>query len=1400
MQFLAPLSLLLLGLALIVLAFHIRRRRNIAVPSLVIWRQLQAGQVRRNRSWQWPNWSWSLLLQMLAVLAMVGALAQPLLTRGPDIDHRIFVLDHSGQMGALNGGKTLLARVQAELGTHLANAAGAGRQSLLSVASRTEPVLVNQPIGAAGMEHALASVGLEDGPADWARLSDALRPLVAEGESTSVVIYSDRPVELPLLGENVAVQSVVLSGDSPNAAISASIVQDEDEAGKWTLTGVVRLDPGLASTEVVVGFATSAEGQPLEWSRRTIGDPKGQASDQVTEKSFSVSLDLPSAGIVNASLSDDGNSYDNDIRFVIEAAQPTFDILYIGGGGQPLLTALRAIEGTRIYQAPELPADLRQFGIVIVDNQTVARQPETNVLWVGNAGVGGVELAPGSKLSPTGAAEAHPLMRDVDWTGIEMDGSVLLPTDATTEVLLRSNAQPLITTKRTPYGRDVALAFDPGTSNWSEQSSLPVFTANLVQWLGLTPRSQLVPNCEVGALCRLDRRLEGGTISQVLPEGKTVALGTADWVPDRSGLYEVVQGDRQQLLAVDHVPAVSVSSSESEHIDNYPLPLWPFLLAFAALALVAEAIVSGRGAERFLVADGLRKNSPLSRRRRVTVVLHIVVLGLAAAAFFNMPMPFRKPGETLVQVSASGAPVAEGVDTLVEVEGSRVAAIARAAASVPWGEPGHLHVAGYTSGEDDELLALAEQLRRRDIVLDTAPFEANEDPIFVSALEAPEPVFTGDTFPLIGIVHAGASQSASLRFERDGEVLVEQRVGLSEGDNRVETIISDIPAGPADYRLIVNAENTGDPSNDTLSRVIEVGDAGEIAVIANDPARGEAFADWLRSQNISGTVLEPRRVPYRPRDWARYDGAVLIDVPAIALTTLQQEQIESAVAEQGMGLLILGGPNSFGPGGYLETPLENASPLSSRIPRDAPEATLVFVLDRSGSMQQSVGTGTRLDIAKQATLSAIDLLNQNSQVGIIVFDSEATTVLPLSRISDPVTVSSALTSVDPGGGTSVYPGLAAALDMLRDVDTPARHIIVMTDGLSQPGDFPGLLEDIRNEGITVSSVSIGSGAERGLIEEIARLGGGSFHATDDFAALPSILSQEAMLLSGSPIETGTTQPLWAGRSEPFLRGLPPTMPPIDGFVLTTAKPAATLSLVVPDSKGEPMPLLASWRFGAGQVLALTTEAVGPWSTQWQSLDSYAPLWAQVIRQFLPSVAKGDAVIELVRQGDGIVADLTLRNTALEAQPVLTVAGSDGEQVALPLSKRGTGSFRAIYYPQAPGAYQFTATAADASATQSIAMNYPAHRGATAPDLALRELAVLSGGAVDVANPTRRDLPDRWTTVAGWPFWLALALALFMIELTVRYTRLFAPRHPGGRPLPAASQTITRPSVVEPVHT
>ena len=616
--------------------------------------------------------------------------------------------------------------------------------------------------------------------------------------------------------------------------------------------------------------------------------------------------------------------------------------------------------------------------------------------------------------------------------------------------------------------------------------------------------------------------------------------------------------------------------------------------------------------------------------------------------------------------------------------------------------------------------------------------------------------------------------SATVRILKDGETIVERSLELPGGRSRIETDIPKATVGRARYEVVVDAPGDAFPQNNRNGVTIDIAPAPDVLIVAAQPAWAEVLSKALALHEIKSKIVEPKRAPFYLKDWLAYSGIVLMNVPAIDLATLQQELIERAVADHGRGLLLLGGENSFGPGGYYETPLERVSPLSSRVPRDAPKVALAFVLDRSGSMQRNEGGATRLDIAKQATLSAIRLLHEESLISIVAFDSEAKVLLPLRRAKDSAAVTQALAELEPGGGTAIYPGLVEALHQLEGVDAMAKHIIVMSDGLSQPGDFPGILKAISEHGISVSTVAIGEGADGSRLEEIARIGKGAFHSTQDFKALPSILSQEALLLSGKPVEERTAVPVWVERNAEFFAGLPETMPPIHGYVLTTRKGEADIHLVVPDAKEEPVPLLASWRYGNGRVVALTTQGAGVWSRDWQSMPEFPLLWSQTLRHVLPGLHADGLSARVVRHGDDVEVIVDASNP--EGGPraglkiVASLIGPDATSTEVALTETSAGRHVGRVTLEGAGDFVLRAAADRITAETPLHAAYPAlYAFLRADPDRLAALATMTGGRVLAdAEEIFAGGERRWVTHEGWKVWVLLALALFLIDLIIRY--------------------------------
>jgi Mg-chelatase subunit ChlD len=901
------------------------------------------------------------------------------------------------------------------------------------------------------------------------------------------------------------------------------------------------------------------------------------------------------------------------------------------------------------------------------------------------------------------------------------------------------------------------------------------------------------------------------------------------FVPDRSGLYRLERNGLTRLVAVNRPAArerpvvASSDATASRMTDRGPVRSW--LLGAMILLFAVEGWLAGRGTERFLRASALARGNPLAGRRRILLAARVATLLLVAAALIGLPIPAPDRGENLVVVAGPHllgergvAPLIARIDEaaehdriaggtsrlgLVTVDAvSRVVAdlgddakgkllataatnpqganledaLALAAAMLPAGAPGRIVVVSDGNETRGDAVRALPAMLERGVRIDVIPTNSlTTGEVLIEQVSAPERVYAGDTFRLQAVVYSHGPSPATVRILKDGETIVERSLELPAGRSRIDTDIPNAIAGRARYEVVVDAPGDAFPQNNRNGVLIDVAPAPDVLIVAAQPAWADVLAKALALQEIKSKVVEPRRAPFYLKDWLAYAGIVLMNVPAIDLTTQQQELIEKAVADHGRGLLLLGGENSFGPGGYYETPLERVSPLSSRVPRDAPKVALAFVLDRSGSMQRDEGGATRLDIAKQATLSAIRLLHEDSLISIVVFDSEAKVLLPLRRAKDATAVTQALAGLEPGGGTAIHPGLVEALRQLEGVDAMAKHIVVMSDGLSQPGDFPGILKAISEQGISVSTVAIGEGADGTRLEEIARVGKGAFHATQDFKALPSILSQEALLLSGKPVEEREALPVWSDRSAEFFAGLPGAMPPIHGYVLTTRKSEADLHLVVSDAKQEPVPLLASWRYGNGRVVALTTQGAGAWSRDWQPMREYPLLWAQMLRHVMPAMHADGLGARMVRHGDDVTVLVDAANPDGTARAGLRVsallAGGDSESMEIALTETSAGHHIGHTSLQGTGDFVLRAAADRAKAETPLHVAYPAiYAFSRANPDRLVALAAMTGGRVLAdTEPIFAGGERRWVAARdSWKIWVLAALALFLADLIIRY--------------------------------
>jgi hypothetical protein len=210
-------------------------------------------------------------------------------------------------------------------------------------------------------------------------------------------------------------------------------------------------------------------------------------------------------------------------------------------------------------------------------------------------------------------------------------------------------------------------------------------------------------------------------------------------------------------------------------------------------------------------------------------------------------------------------------------------------------------------------------------------------------------------------------------------------------------------------------------------------------------------------------------MPHTISELQNYDLLILSNVPAAALTTGQMDLVRTWVQELGGGFLMLGGENSFGPGGYFRTPLEEILPVRSDFQKedDKPSLGMVLVIDRSSSM-----TGEKLVMAKAAAQSAVELLGSKDQIAVVAFNDETTVVSELQQVVDGNRISENIADISAGGGTNLYPAMARAYEILVAAKARLKHVILLTDGISTTGDFDAMARQMASAKITVPVTSM----------------------------------------------------------------------------------------------------------------------------------------------------------------------------------------------------------------------------------------------------------------------------------------------------------------------------------------
>jgi uncharacterized membrane protein len=681
----------------------------------------------------------------------------------------------------------------------------------------------------------------------------------------------------------------------------------------------------------------------------------------------------------------------------------------------------------------------------------------------------------------------------------------------------------------------------------------------------------------------------------------------------------------------------------------------------------------------------------------------------------------------------------------------------------------------------------------------------------VSDLVAPRQVDSGEAFQVAGKIESVGPAQARVKLLRNGVLAGERELQLESGINEVRFPESLVEQGSHSYELLVEAEDDTLAENNILQGVVEVKGLPRVLLLSSEPASQRFLGRVLRSQGFAVTQSRPEAAALGLAELSSYDLVVLENVPAFHLTHAKMEAIEAYVRDLGGGLLVVGGSQSYGAGGYFRTPLERVLPVDMRPPArlDLPHVALLFVIDKSGSMGVGAEGGTKLDLAKAAIIAAADIMNPNDQVGILAFDAGWDWTLPFRAIDNGDWVNDRLAALRSDGGTDMHNAMIEARRVMIEKEAAIKHVIVLSDGLTDKADFQSLVQDLARANVTVSTVAVGSDSDARMLGEIARLGKGRSYVTLDPRTVPQIFTTETLLVSRDLLVEKTFSPrveAQTGAMRGIARGAPPQL---RGYVLTYPKQRAELLM----RAGED-PLLVSWRHGLGRVAAFTSDLSGRWGREWVRWQGL-PQWAgQLARDTMRRVVEARVRAEFHSDGEAVrlVADFVaedgrfLNHLTLRAN----VTAPDRTTRSAALLQSAPGRYEGMFTPAGRGIHFVTLFAEDTSGaplrqaaaakreakpagpqtspgqpaaepasravlTLPYVAPYPKEYRELKPNLALlARLAEETGGEMldpeNLPAALERLYTPSHDTLAGRDTWWPLALAallLFLADLVVR---------------------------------
>ena len=690
------------------------------------------------------------------------------------------------------------------------------------------------------------------------------------------------------------------------------------------------------------------------------------------------------------------------------------------------------------------------------------------------------------------------------------------------------------------------------------------------------------------------------------------------------------------------------------------------------------------------------------------------------------------------------------------------AAIREGVSAIPDGRvPRLVLISDGKENEGSSARAIA-QVQRLGIPIDTFPLAGrSENGLRLLSVSVPGQAYAGEQLPIDLTVQSPRAAPAVVSIRAEGKELGEDPVELNQGVTQVHvrTRINTSGATTVGGRLMLR-----NGASVEFEQALDLKRA-QVLYLSHDPTSSGSNLLQALSQAEFDVKTDPRLLD---SSLNVFQLVVLNNLDLRAISKEQKDRLEEYV-KNGGGLLLIGGEKQAYKEKKQEDALDRVLPAGLAPPK-SPEGTCVaLIIDKSSSME-----GRKIELARVSAVGVVDHLRPTDLIGVLIFDNSYQWAVPIRRAEDKSLIKRLISGITPDGGTQIAPALTEAYRKILAARATYKHIVLLTDGISEEGDSLELSKEAQNHQVTISTVGLGQDVNRGYLDRVANLSGGKSYFLNEPQGLQQLLLKDVLEYTGTTAVERSLKALVDDKAE-VLEGTDiESAPPLKGYARYRAKPTAETILSIDEERRDP--LYVRWQYGLGRAAVFASDAKSRWAADWIGWPGFDKFWINVTRDLLPHSSAAEAVAQFDPANNDLVVDYHLGKGVPEpAQiPQIFALGSGGFEKAIDVNQSSAGMYHGrLHIGDLRGLFRIRPLA-ESEAFPEIGfyrqrdelLDYGSN-----PDL-LRQISALSGGRFEPEPQAvfRNDghfIPAVWRL---WPGLLAFAIGVTIIELAVRKWR------------------------------